>query len=257
MLKFTKIHLSVMVIGLMFIGAVSKAEVIHIFAASSLKTALDKALEKYPVRTTIIRISYAASSTLAKQIEQGAPADIFMSADQDWMNYLEDRKFIKSGSRFDFVGNRLVLIAPQSASFNTVNLTLEDLKSALGNGRLATGAVNTVPVGKYAKQALETLGFWSSIKTHIVGADSSRSTLNFVALGEAQLGIVYESDAKAEPKVKVVANFPQSSHALISYPVALVQNSKPEAVQFIEYLKSPQAFSFFTESSFVFVENVK
>ncbi len=250
MAKFAKILL--FICAALFMKPVSgvAAETIHIFAASSLKTALDKAISAYPVKTVIVRVSYAASSTLARQIEQGAPADIFISADEDWMDYVEAKGLIIQGTRLKFAGNRLVLIAPKTAGFNSVELTSEALKAILGNGRLVTGDVNSVPVGKYARQALGNLGLWHSIQSYIAGADNARSALNFVALGEAKLGVVYESDAKAEPRVKIVAEFPLSSHKSIIYPAALIQNSKSDAREIIKYLRSPEGFSFFTESGF-------
>ena len=236
----------------LFMGPVSgkTADTINIFAASSLKTALDKAVSSYPVKTVTVNVSYGASSTLARQIEQGAPADIFISADEDWMDYTQAKQLIVQGTRSNFVGNRLVLVAPKTAGFSNVMLTSEALRAALGNGRLVTGDVNTVPVGKYAKQALSNLGLWEAVQTQIAGTDNARSALNFVALGEAGLGIVYESDARAERKVKVVAEFPQNSHKPIIYPVALLQNSKDNANGFKNYLLSPEGFSFFTESGF-------
>ena len=254
MLKFLKICLFTLFAYFIPLALQAKAETIHVFAASSLKTALDKAIENYPDKTVFIRVSYASSSSLARQIELGAPADIFISADIDWMDYIEIKGFVRQGSRFDFAGNRLVLIAPKSAPFERVELTAEELQRVIGNGRLMTGEVKTVPVGKYAKQALVSLKLWKSVQPLIAGAESARSALNFVALGEAILGIVYESDAKAEPRVKTIAEFPHFSHQPIVYPAGLIKNSKNGANAFLNYIRQGKGFSFFIESGFYAAE---
>ncbi len=192
------------------------------FAAASLTDVLQQAGPLYTKQSNVeVKFSFAASSALAKQIESGARADAFLSADQDWMNYLQERKLIKVDTRSDLLGNRLVLIAPKDSK---VTLKLQKgapLLAALGpNGRLSTGDPDSVPVGKYAKTALGNLDLWSAIEPRLVRADNVRVALMYVARGEAPLGIVYATDAAAEPQVRVVDLFPESSHAPITYPMA-------------------------------------
>ena len=184
-----------------------------VFGAASLTNVLDDLSQAFTASTKIqVKDSYAASSVLAKQIEAGAPADVFFSADLEWMDYLDQHKLIKAGSRHDVVGNKLVLIAPADSKV-AIKLTAGvDLKSALGaEGKLATGDPDSVPVGKYAKAALQKLGAWDRISPQIARAENVRAALAFVARGEAPLGIVYRTDALAEKKVRIVADFPASN----------------------------------------------
>lgn len=192
-----------------------------VFAAASLKESMDQIAALYHQTTgTPVVVSYAASSTLAKQIEHGAPADVFMSADLEWMDALQARALIDQASRRNLLGNTLVLIAP-AASTARVTLSQPDtLARALGEGRLAVGQVNAVPAGKYAKAALQSLKLWEPVQDRLAESDSVRSALLLVSRGEAPLGIVYGSDAAADPGVRVVATFPQWSHRPIVYPVA-------------------------------------
>ncbi|MFI4970019.1 MAG: molybdate ABC transporter substrate-binding protein [Lysobacterales bacterium] len=217
------------------------ADDVLVFAAASLKPALDRILASPEVAAIgNVKASYAASSQLARQIESGAPAALFISADQDWMDWLSARHLIVAGTRADLVGNTLVLVAPKD---NTTRLAIVpgfDLIGALGNdGRLALAEPNSVPAGKYAKAALTTLGVWSSIESRIVAADNVRAALNFVARGEAPLGIVYRSDAASEPAVRIVATFPDATHAPIVYPAAIVAgHDSPTARALLDRLRS-------------------
>lgn len=188
---------------------------------------------------------------LAKQIESGAPAEIFLSADVPSMAYLADRNLIQPKTRFDLLGNTLVLIAPRMSKLEKVALTKDALAAAIGSGKIATGDVASVPVGKYAKAALDKLGLWDVAEPHFAFTDNVRSALMFVAREEAPLGIVYLTDAKSEPKVKIVATFPASSHPPIVYPVALTANAKSDGpTKFLNFLKGPEAKAIFREQGF-------
>ena len=230
---------------------------ITIFAAASLKTALDGAAAAYEKSTgNKAVISYAGSSALAKQIEQGAPADIFVSADLDWMDYVQKAKLIKEDTRFNLFGNRLVLIAPKAS---TVELKIGKdfpLAVALGDNHLAMANVKSVPAGKYGSAALQKLGVWSAVEPKVAQADNVRAALALVAQGEAPLGIVYETDATAEPKVKIVDVFPENTHPPIIYPIAIIAATKngDAAKAFIDYLKSADAQAFFTKQGFTILK---
>ena len=228
-----------------------------VFAAASLKNALDGAASAYKASTgNKIVISYAGSSALAKQIEQGAPADIFISADLDWMDYVAKAKLIKDGTRSNFLGNRLVLIAPQSSSVSLKIGKDFGLAAALGDGRLAIADVKAVPAGKYTHAALEKLGVWTTVEPKLAQAENVRSALALVAQGEAPFGIVYETDAAAEPKVKIVDAFPDDTHPPIIYPIAVTAASKnPDAaLAFIGYLKSAEGQAAFTKQGFTILK---
>jgi molybdate transport system substrate-binding protein len=223
------------------------------FAAASLKNALDEIAATWAKDTgkPAPKISYAASSALAKQIEQGAPADLFISADLDWMDYLAGKNLIKSDSRFNLLGNKIVLIAPKDSKLTTVALKGADLAKALAGGRLSMANVDAVPVGKYGKAALEKLGAWTDVKDHLAQAENVRAALLLVARGEAPLGIVYSTDAAAEPNVKIVASFPQDSHPPIIYPAALTKDSKnADAKAFLDFLRSAKARASFEKQGF-------
>jgi molybdate transport system substrate-binding protein len=223
-----------------------------VFAAASLKTALDDVAARWKAEgNRAPKISYGASSALAKQIEQGAPADLFISADLDWMDYLDQRKLIRSGTRFNLLGNRMALVAPKDS---TIELTIApgfDLAGALGNGRLAMANVQSVPAGKYGKAALETLGVWSSVAGKLAQAADVRAALVLVARGETPLGIVYQTDAAAAPGVRIVGLFPADSHPPIIYPVALTATTRnPDVFRFRDYLASPEAKTLFEKQGF-------
>jgi molybdate transport system substrate-binding protein len=237
---------------LFFSAAHANAEKILCYAAASLTNALGDIAQSFERQSQDkVSFSFASSSTLAKQIENGAPADMFVSADQEWMDYLEKLNLIAPGSRIELLGNRLVLIAPADSG---LSLTLKpgvDLSSLLRGGLLATGDPDHVPVGKYAKIALEKLGAWDRVSGRIARADSVRAALALVERGEAPLGIVYATDAAVAPKVKVVDVFPGDLHPAIVYPAALVQGrSTPAAARFLDYLKTPEAKAVFQKYGF-------
>lgn len=223
-----------------------------IFAAASLKNALDDigaawGREGKPP----VRVSLAASNTLAKQIEQGAPADLFFSADLDWMDYLARKSLIRPQSRINLLANSIVLIAPKDATVSLAVGQGMDLARALGGGRLAMGNVDAVPAGKYGKAALEKLGAWEGVRDRIAQAESVRAALLLVSRGEAPLGIVYATDAAADPNVKVVGTFPEGSHPPIVYPVAVLKDSgNPDAGAFLDFLRGPVAAAAFRRQGF-------
>jgi molybdate transport system substrate-binding protein len=218
-------------------------ERVTVFAAASLKNALDAVTESCTAETGIpASISYAASSALARQIEAGAPADIFISADLDWMTYLSDRKLTKPESETRLLGNRIVLIAPADSAAEATIGPGFDLAGLLGGGRLAIGDVRAVPAGKYAMAALQSLGVWQSVGDHTAQAENVRAALKLVATGEAPLGIVYRTDAAAEHGVRIIDTFPESSHPPIVYPAAeLAEAREPEASTFFACLGSARA----------------
>jgi len=227
---------------------------ITVFAAASLQDALAAAAKDFTASSGVaVKFSFDASSTLARQIEAGAPADLFASADLDWMDQLDARHLVEH--RINLLSNRLVVIAPKDAPLTTLVLDVPSIESALGGGRLVTGAVETVPVGRYAKAALEKLGLWASLQGRIAPADNVRAALAYVARGEAPLGIVYATDAAAEPKVKIVASFPPQSYPPIVYPFAVVSGGKTdEAARFLAFLQGEAARRSFTAQGFSFAE---
>ena len=225
-----------------------------VFAAASLKDAMDEAGAAWQRRSgQVVRTAYAGSSALARQIEQGAPADVFISADQDWMDWLQQRRLIDARSRHDLLGNTLVLVAP--ARSNTQPLRLSkgtDLRQLLGrNGRIVLALTSSVPAGKYAKTAFESLGMWTALQSRTAEADNVRAALLLVSRGEAPLGVVYASDAKADPGVHVLATFPADTHPRIVYPVARVAASRnPQATAFVHWLQSADADAIFRKHGF-------
>ena len=224
-----------------------------VFAAASLKNALDEIAADWSKRAgrPMPRISYAASSTLARQIEQGAPADLFLSADLDWMDFAQGRNLLRPESRIDLLGNRIVLVVPKDSPVTTLPITGEALSRALAGGRLSTGNVEAVPAGKYGKAALEKLGAWSAVKDSIAQAENVRAALLLVSRGEAPLGLVYATDAVADPAVRVVATFPPGSHPPIVYPAALLRGStNADARGFLDFLRGPAARATFEKQGF-------
>ncbi len=223
--------------------AAAEDKTLTVFAAASMKNALDDIDAAFTAKTGVKdSASYAASSTLAKQIEQGAPADIFISADTDWMDYSVGKKDIDVKTRVDLLGNSIVLIAPKDSKIDNVAIGPGfDLAKLAGDGRIATGDVKSVPVGKYAKAALEKLGAWQAAEPKFAMAESVRAALTLVARSEAVLGIVYSTDAKVEPGVKIVGTFPADTHPPIIYPVAATATAKPEAKEYLDYLHSSAA----------------
>jgi len=226
---------------------------ITVFAAASLQDALTMAAKDFTATTGIaIKFSFDASSTLARQIAAGAPVDVFASADLDWMDYLEKLNLIVPQSRVNLLGNRLVVIAPKEAQLTTLALDAPSIEAALGGGRMATGSIETVPAGRYAKAALEKLGLWSSLQNRIAPAENVRAALAYVARGETPLGIVYATDAVAEPKVKIVGSFPPDSHPPIVYPFAAVTGGKADASRFLAFLQGETARRSFSAQGFSF-----
>lgn len=239
-------------IALIASAALAQPAPITVFAAVSLKNALDEVDGAYTAESRIpVRAAYAASSALARQIEQGAPADAFISADSNWMDHLAQCKLIVAASRRDVMSNHLALIAPAGSS---VRLTIRKgfaLARALGDGRLAIAGPE-VPAGKYARASLTALGVLDSVKDQLAPAENVRGALAFVAQGEAPLGIVYDTDARSEPRVKIVGLFPDDSHPRIVYPAALVSAStNGGAAAYLGFLQGPQASAIFRRYGFI------
>lgn len=235
-------------------GSAGAAEV-TVFAASSLKTALDRIAADWQAATgNTALVSYDNSSRLAKQIIEGAPAEVFFSAAEMWMDEVDARDMIRPGSRRAVLGNALVLVAHGSQN-NAVDLVQGfDLHGLLGDDRLAMGAVDSVPAGQYGKDSLTRLGMWDAVAAQVVEVDSARSALSLVARGEAGFGIVYRSDAVADDlagdDVFVVATFPPSSHRPITYPVALTNSASPLADDFLAFLQGDAADQVFADLGF-------
>jgi molybdate transport system substrate-binding protein len=223
-----------------------------VFAAASTKTALDAVAVAWKADTgKRVSIAYASSAALAKQVEQGAPADIFISADLKWMDYLDKAKLIRAGTRQNLFGNKLVLIEPSDADSKLEIAKGFDLAGAAGDGKIAVCMIDSCPAGIYAKEALESLGVFAGVEPKLAQADNVRNALTLVSRGEARFGIVYATDAKADPKVKLVGTFPASSHSPIVYPVALIAASaKADAEIFLAYLTSQAATKIFLEQGF-------
>ncbi|PIJ48733.1 molybdate ABC transporter substrate-binding protein [Erwinia sp. OLTSP20] len=234
-------------------GQAAAADNITVFAAASLTNALQEIAGQYqqgkPVR---IVSSFASSSTLARQIEQGAPADLFISADQQWMDYAAEKNTIENNSRYTLLGNDLVLVAAKAEKKPAVTITKQtDWKSLLKGQRLAVGDPQHVPAGLYAKEALQNLGAWDTVSPMLAPGNSVRAALALVERNEAPYGIVYGSDAVASDKVTVVGHFPESSHKPVEYPMAIVKDHDNTSVQaFYRYLKGPQAAAIFKKYGF-------
>jgi molybdate transport system substrate-binding protein len=229
--------------GMQLVQPAAAAEKVIIFAAASLKNALDAVNAEWQKEAgKETTVSYAASSALAKQIEAGAPADVFISADLAWMDYVAEKNLIKDDTRSNLLGNRIVLVTGKQDAA-PVDITRGfDLKGLLGGEKLAMGAVDSVPAGKYGKAALEKLGVWSSVENNVAGAENARAALLLVSRGEAPYGIVYKTDAAADKEVTVVGTFPEDSHPPIVYPIAITAESKnPDAAAYIEFVKSAEA----------------
>lgn len=225
-------------------------EKLTVFAAASLTNALSEVDVRYEKETGVKVVhSFAASSALAKQIESGAPADVFISADLKWMNYLQDKSLINKSTRKNLLGNELVLIAPKGKVFEVKFDKAFDFSKAF-EGRLCTGDIESVPVGVYAREALTNLGWWKDIKSRIVGAQDVRGALMFVERAECNIGVVYETDAKISSKVDLIAVFPDSSHSPVVYPVASMVNAKMNTTSYLNYLQSPAALNVFKKYGF-------
>lgn len=233
-------------------NAARASDPVTVFAAASLKNALDAVNTAYNGKTgQAVTVSYAASSALAKQIEAGAPADVFISADLAWMDYVAGKSLVRDETRSTLMGNRLVLIAPATTARPVEIQTGFDLKALLSGGKLAMGAVESVPAGKYGKAALQMLGVWSSVEGAVAGAENVRAAMLLVSRGEAPYGIVYETDAAADPSVKIVGTFPEASHPPIVYPIALLRESRnADAAAYLDFVRSEAARSAFEKHGF-------
>ena len=232
-----------LVAALSIAGVAAHAQSTMVLAAASLKDAMDAAVSQYQKQTgEKIVVSYASSSTLAKQIENGAPADIFISADLDWMDYVDKRNLVRTGMRINWLRNELVLVAPAKSTVTVEIKAGFPLAQLLGNQRLAMGDPDYVPAGKYGKAALESLGVWTSVSDRIARAEDVRVALAYVSRGETPLGIVYRTDTLADSNVRIVATFPENTHPPIIYPMAMTTAGKsPTAGKFYEFLKSAAA----------------
>jgi molybdate transport system substrate-binding protein len=235
------------------------AEDVVVFAAASLKNALDDAAHAFEQQGGApVKISYAASSQLAKQIESGAPADIFISADLAWMDYAQKRNLIQPATRRNLLGNKLVLVAPAGSGMKVDIKPGLDLVGMLKGGRLAMADPDTVPAGKYGKAALEKLGIWQRVAPHVAGAENVRAALLYVDRKETPLGIVYATDAASDPNVEIAGVFPEDTHPPIIYPIALTGASKsPAAGKFLAFIESPAAKPAFEKQGFTVLNAAK
>jgi molybdate transport system substrate-binding protein len=249
---------TILLVGFLFgVGAAAAhAADIVVFAAASLKNALDDAARAFTKQGGApVKISYAASSQLAKQIESGAPADIFISADLDWMNYVQKRNLIQPATRKNLLGNELVMVAPKGSGVKIDIKPGFDLLAQLKGGRLAMADPDSVPAGKYGKAALEKLGVWQSVAGRVAGAENVRAALLYVDRQETPLGIVYATDAASDPNVEIAGVFPADTHPPIIYPIALTATSKnPDAAKFLAFLEGPQAKPFFVKQGFTVLD---
>lgn len=234
-----------------------RAETFTVFAAASLKETMEAAGKIFSERTGHeIQFSFASSAALAKQIENGAPADLFASADLNWMNYLENKNLIHRDTRQNRLGNELVVVAPAISVLTEIDFTREAFARILETSRLATGEVNSVPVGIYAKSAFQNLGLWPIIEPKLAQAENVRATLAFVARGEVELGVVYRTDALIDKSVKIIATFPPESHEPIVYPFALTATSQSQAARtFLTFLGSPDGVQIFKSAGFKVIAN--
>lgn len=248
-------RVSLLLVGALLAGWLpfAQAQNVTVFAAASLKNALDEIDTEYHKRGgEKAAISYAASPALAKQAESGAPADIFISADLDWMDYVEKRKLVKAGTRINLLRNEIVLVAPADSKASVTIGPRFPLAKLLGNGRLAMADPDSVPAGKYGKAALEYLEVWPTVADKVARAENVRAALLFVSRGEAPFGIVYRTDAASDKNVRIVGAFPANSHPEIIYPAALLAAGKsPGAEKYFAFIKSPEAAGIFRKHGFV------
>ncbi len=257
MILFNKLLISVLLFALS--GGSPHAQTrtsVNIYAAVSLKDALDALLGTPEAQARgAAKGVYAASSTLARQIERGAPADLYIAADAEWMDYLAQRNLLRAGTRVNLLNNRLVLIAPAHARATLAIAPNFALAAALGNGRLAIADPDSVPAGRYGKAALQALGVWHAVSHKLAPTENVRAALLLVARGEAPLGIVYATDAVAEPRVRVQGEFPRNSHAPIVYPAAILASSKArEAQALLDYLRGASARAVWRKYGFAIAE---
>jgi molybdate transport system substrate-binding protein len=253
---FARAFATLLLLVTLAVPPLAAQDTITVFAAASLKNALDETDAAFTKATGVkVTASYEASSALAKQIEQGAPADVFISADLAWMDYAAVHKLIKPDTRFNWLGNRLVLIAPKDSKVDHVDIAQGfDIAKLAGDGRIAVADVKAVPAGRYAKAALTSLGAWAAAEPKLAQAENVRATLAFVARGEAPLGIVYATDAKIEPKVKIIGEFPNGSYPPVTYPVAATAASQSPAVtNYLRFLQTQAAKAIFEKFGFSFL----
>lgn len=251
MFRLTRRDLIAALIALPLPAAAQTADRLMVFAAASLTNTLNEIGRDYGrARGKRVVFAFAASMTLAKQIEASSGADVFIAADAESMDYLEQRNLIAKPTRQNLLGNSLVLVAPADSKVALSIAPQMKLADALAGGRLALANVDSVPAGRYGKAALTALGVWNSVANHLAQGDDVRTTLAYVARGEAPLGIVYATDARIEPRVRVVGTFPVGSHPPIVYPVAVTTDAKPDAASFLPYLRSPQARAVFEKAGF-------
>lgn len=250
------LRISTFLIALAVFFSTAHADGVNVFAAASMKTALDEAAKTWKTQSgKDIVATYGSSATLAKQIAEAAPADIFISADEAWMDDVAKKNLIKADTRKDLVGNTLVLVAATGTDVKVDLTNATDLAFVLGGEKLAVGDVKSVPAGKYAKSALEKLGLWASVEPHLAMQENVRAALALVARGEAKLGIVYGSDVVAESRVHVVADFPEASHPAILYPAAIIAAStNPDAQGFLDFIRSKDGQLIFKANGFTLLE---
>jgi molybdate transport system substrate-binding protein len=223
-----------------------------VYAAASLTDVLNDVGAAFERRTgASVRFSFASSSLLAKQIEAGTRADVFVSADEEWMDYLASRALLRANTRADVASNRLVLVAPSDSAIRLKIAPGFPIASALGNGRLALGDPASVPAGRYARTALTKLGAWASVEGRVAAAENVRAALTFVARGEAPLGIVYATDAQVERRVRVVDTFPADTHPPVTYPAAVLKSATADAAAFVTFLATPEAQAIFARYGFL------
>jgi molybdate transport system substrate-binding protein len=250
-MRFHRLTRAILSAALLLVPASAFADT-FVFAAASLSDALKEIGAAYKADSgNTVTFSFAASSVLARQIEASQGADLFLSADTEWMEYLDSRGFIKQSTRKNLLGNHLVLIAPAGANVSLKIAPHFNLAGALNGGRLSIADPDTVPAGKYARTSLTSLGVWNSVVDHLVQAENVRVALSYVSRGEAPLGIVYMTDAMSDKGVKIVDQFPDNSHQPIVYPAALTAEAKPEAAAFLEYLSGSKARAIFRKNGFI------
>jgi molybdate transport system substrate-binding protein len=234
-----------------FASAAENPRAVVVFAAASLTDAITEVGAAFTKETGIaITPSFAASSALAKQVEAGAPAQVFFPADEEWMDYLEKKQLLKAGSRRDVLANKLVLVAPADSKASVKISSGPALLAAIDSSRVATGDPDSVPVGKYAKAALTQLGIWNQLEARLVRAENVRAALAYVARGEVPFGIVYLTDANVEKKVKLLDTFPANTHPPILYPIALTTKADANAARFVQYVRSKPAAAVFEKYGF-------
>ena len=247
---------ALLLVLLAFAACSRAAEGPLVFAASSLQESLTAAADRWAAKGhPKPAVSFAASSALARQVESGAPADVFVSADEEWMTYLATRNLIQPRSRVSFLTNSLVLVAPAASRVRIAIGPRMPLARTLGQGRLAMADPRSVPAGKYAREALTKLGVWESVSAKIAGTENVRAALLLVSRGEAPFGIVYRTDAMIDPNVKVIDTFPETTHAPIVYPAALTTSSTAAGARVLEYLKSAAARAVFDKAGFTAPRN--